>query len=205
MRQVRLTHATVPLAGEGQGWQRSPQVARVLLETQRSAQRWVSAGQVKSQTPTVPMRLQRAVAPIGATQASQRVPHEAGLLSARHCAPHRWVPAAQGATHRPSVHWVPVAQDMPQPPQWALSTRLFTQPTAGQYDCGDEQVHAPSRQNDPAAQAMPHRPQWSESLRVSTQRSLQRVARSAGHWQAPPRQLRPEPVAPQGVSAGSSS
>nr|MBK7066921.1 hypothetical protein [Deltaproteobacteria bacterium] len=198
-------HATAPLAGVGQGWQRSPHEATASLRAQRSAQRWVPAGQVKSQVAVAPMRVQRAVAPAGATQGWQRVPHEAGLLSWRQAVAQRWVPAGHGVRQRPSMHCDPAAQVTPQAPQWALSTLVSTHPTVGQCTCDSGQAHAPSRHHAPAAQALPQRPQCSESLRLSTQRSAHCEARSAGHWQAPPRQLRPEPCAPHGVSAGSSS
>lgn len=149
--------------------------------------------------------MQSATPLVGAGHGSQRIPHEATALSARHMRPQRCVSGGQGNTHRPSMHVPGAGQGFPHAPQLAESIERSVQPARGQYDCEAEHEQRPPAHHEPALQVVPHAPQFCESVDRSTQRSPQAMARSAGQAHMPPRHTRPIPCGPQGVSGGSSS
>lgn len=193
--------AAVPCAGVGQGVQRAPHEARASLGSQRLEQRCVLAGQVKSQSALT----HTAVAPSGGTHGAQRAPHDAGEVSDAQVSPQRCVPVGQGAMQRPDSQRAGEAHAWAQAPQLPLSLERSVHPTRGHHDCGAEHAQRPALHHEPAPHEVPQVPQWLGSARVSTQRPSHCAGRLAGHWHAPPRQRRPEPAAPQGVSLSSSS
>ena len=89
-------------------------------------------------------------------------------------------PVGQRATvaHTPLAHIWPIVQARPQPPQWAGSDVVSTQP-APHMVLGAAQeappVHAPPTQVWPAIHARPQPPQLALSVVVFTQRSPQAV------------------------------
>jgi hypothetical protein len=126
--------------------------------------------------------VQREAAP-GALQAlSQRPQWETLVARSKHPSPHTDCPPGQVSVHAPIAHTRPLAQALPQAPQWVLALRVSTsQPLAALPSQSPRPVaqaataQAPLSQRAVApasAQVMPQPPQWVALVRVSASQPL---------------------------------
>ena len=121
--QLSPSHVGSAPGGGVQGEQRLPQESVLVLGRQASPQRWLAMGQLPSQGTVAAIQSpwQRRISsgqarshrdcthiarpPLGATQGSHKVPHDAGLMSSAHRLSQAWNPGRHWSRQVPPTHW----------------------------------------------------------------------------------------------------